>query len=94
LREISASGQVAPSAYAGKDMTMTYRLASNLTGVVAQDRKEFLPHLVCSWRLDPASRRLWCAWAPPAASSGIAFLSPRVTATALRAGLAQAKARS
>jgi hypothetical protein len=25
-------------------------------------RKAFHPHLVCSWNVDPASRRLSCVW--------------------------------
>jgi hypothetical protein len=72
---------------------MNYRVVSDLTGAVI-GRKEFHPHLVCSWTLDPASHRLSCAWAPPAAGWNVAFLSPRIAATALRArlwrGMAQA----
>ena len=72
---------------------MTHRVASDLAGTVLA-RREFHPHLVCSWTLDPASHRLSCAWAPPAAGWDVAFLSPRNVATALSARLAQAKAQA
>jgi hypothetical protein len=27
-----------------------------------KQRRAFHPHLVCSWNIDPASRRLSCVW--------------------------------
>jgi hypothetical protein len=71
---------------------MTYQVASDLAGTVL-GRREFHPHLVCSWTLDPASHRLSCAWAPPAAGWDVAFLSPRTAAAASSARLAWAKAQ-
>lgn len=69
---------------------MTYRVASDPAGT-ALGRTELHPHLVCSWTLDPASHRLSCAWAPPAAGWDVTFLSPRTAAAGLSARLAQAK---
>jgi hypothetical protein len=75
--------------YEPRKPTMTYRVVSNLAGTALADpqAKEFLPHLVCSWTLDPASRRLSCAWAPPVdgwiatrnLSRGIALARSRVS---------------
>jgi hypothetical protein len=70
---------------------MTHRVASDLAGTVL-DRREFHPHLVCSWTLDPDSHRLSCAWAPPATGWNVAFLSPRNQAHGSIARLAQAQA--
>jgi len=82
---------------------MTYRVASEIKGDVCagtradlnrdSSRKVFHPHLVCSWTLDPASHRLSCAWAPPAAGSNVAFLSPRTTTTTLIARFAKVGAQ-
>jgi hypothetical protein len=59
---------------------MSYRVVSNRAGtVLAGTRaKEFLPHLVCSWTIDPASRRLSCAWAAPTERWDIPLLSTRL----------------
>ena len=72
---------------------MTYRVASDLARTVF-GQKELHPRLVCSWTLDPASHRLSCAWAPPAAGWDVAFLSPLITPTAASTGLSRAKAHS
>jgi hypothetical protein len=69
---------------------MTYRVASGPAGT-ALGPTEPHPHLVCSWTLDPASHRLSCAWAPPAAGWDVTFLSPRTAATGSSARLAWAK---
>jgi hypothetical protein len=61
---------------------MTYQVLSNLAGT-ALGPKEFLPHLVCSWTLDPASRRLSCTWAAPAERRAFS----RIKARNLRPGL-------
>jgi hypothetical protein len=52
---------------------MTYRVASDIDGTpfMGMDRKALLPHLVCRWTLDPASRRLACTWAEPAERSQV-----------------------
>jgi hypothetical protein len=71
---------------------MTYRVVWDRAGA-ALGQKEFLPHLVCSWTLDPASHRLSCAWAPPAERRDIAFLSARITTSNRRPGFALAEAR-
>jgi hypothetical protein len=62
---------------------MTDRVASEIEGTVFANvgRKVFHPHLVCSWTLDPASHRLSCVWAPPAAGSDILLFSSRIAAT-------------
>jgi hypothetical protein len=75
---------------------MNYRVAREIEGTVLAGvgRKHFLPHLVCSWALDPASHRLSCAWAPPAAGRDVPFLSPRITAAISSRGIARAQARS
>jgi hypothetical protein len=75
---------------------MTYRVASQIAGTVLADlgRKVLHPHLVCSWTLDPASHRLSCAWAPPAAGSDVVFLSSRLAASASSDGFARVKAQS
>jgi hypothetical protein len=54
---------------------MTYRPSFEIaaTALAGIGKKEFLPHLVCSWTLDPASRRLSCGWAPPANRGGAAL---------------------
>ena len=73
---------------------MTYRVAADLEGnVFAGNRpKTFLPHLVCSWTLDPASHRLSCTWAAPIERWDVTFLSSGMTTGSLRprARLAQA----
>jgi hypothetical protein len=60
---------------------MTYRVASDLEGSIFTGNrpKAFLPHLVCSWTLDPASHRLSCAWAAPIERWDITFLSSGMT---------------
>jgi hypothetical protein len=74
---------------------MTYRVASDRAGrVLAGTRaKEFLPHLVCSWTLDPASHRLSCAWAAPADRWDIDLLSARIATSRLSAGFCACDAR-
>jgi hypothetical protein len=71
---------------------MNYRVAGEIEGRVLPsfDEKHVLPHLVCSWNLDPASRRLSCAWAAPAARWDMPSLPPRITATILSTGFARA----
>jgi hypothetical protein len=69
---------------------MIYRVASDPAGT-ALGHTELHPHLVCSWTLDPASHRLSCAWAPPAAGWDVTFLSPRTAAAGSSARLAWAK---
>jgi hypothetical protein len=75
---------------------MTYRVASKIEGTVHANvgGKVLHPHLVCSWTLDPASHRLSCAWAPPAAGSDVAFFSSRLAETTSITGFARVKARS
>jgi hypothetical protein len=67
---------------------MSFRVASDLQGTAFTRRrpKPSLPHLVCSWTLDPASQRLSCAWAPPIERSDIA-VSPRIAAGSARHSL-------
>jgi hypothetical protein len=67
---------------------MAIRVIADCAGVA--DRQEFHPHLVCSWTLDPASDRLSCAWAPPAADWEMPFLSPRIASADPGRGLAPA----
>ncbi len=69
---------------------MNYRVVSDPVGT-ALCRTAPRPHLVCSWTLDPASHRLSCAWAPPAASWDLTFLSTRSAAAGSSARLAWAK---
>jgi hypothetical protein len=59
---------------------MTYRVASDIKGTAFAGfgRRVFRPHLVCSWTLDPASRRLSCAWAAPVEELDVASLSSRI----------------
>jgi hypothetical protein len=59
---------------------MNYRVATNLAGTVRADtrEREFLPHLVCSWTIDPTSRRLSCAWAAPTEHWDLAVASARL----------------
>jgi hypothetical protein len=57
-------------------------------------RKEFHPHLVCSWTLDSASHRLSCAWAPPTDRSHIAFLSAASASSGLRPAFALAASQA
>jgi hypothetical protein len=68
---------------------MTYRVAAEIEGtaLAAIGRKAFHPHLTCSWTLDPASHRLSCAWAAPAAELG-AWPSSAITAATLSPGFA------
>jgi hypothetical protein len=75
---------------------MTYRVASDVAGSILADAraKEFLPHLVCSWTLDPASHRLSCAWAAPMDRWDIALLSARIATSTLSPGAALAKSRA
>jgi hypothetical protein len=70
---------------------MTYRVASEIAGTVFANvgRKVFHPHLVCSWTLDPASHRLSCVWAPPAAGSDVAFFSLPIAETTSSTGFAR-----
>jgi hypothetical protein len=74
---------------------MTYRVASDLAGTaLARTRaKEFLPHLVCRWTLDPASHRLSCAWGAPTDRADIALLSARRAASRFSPGLVTGDAR-
>jgi hypothetical protein len=74
---------------------MTYRVVCDLEGTVLADAraKEFLPHLVCSWTLDPASHRLSCAWAAPADSWNIDLPSARIATSTLSPGIAPARSR-
>jgi hypothetical protein len=67
LWDCSERGRVAPPGIAEGIAAMNYRVAGEIEGTVSAGvgKKRFLPHLVCSWTLDPASRRLSCAWAPP-----------------------------
>jgi hypothetical protein len=71
---------------------MNYRVASNFAGtaLTGTPAKEFLPHLVCTWTIDPASRRLSCAWATPTDHWDIAAMSARRVANHLSPGLAPA----
>jgi hypothetical protein len=74
---------------------MTYRPAFEIaaTAFAGIGKKEFLPHLVCSWTLDTASRQLSCGWAPPADRGAIA-LPARIATIGLRpaVGLAASQA--
>jgi hypothetical protein len=74
---------------------MTYRPSFEIAAIAfaGVGKKEFLPHLVCSWTLDPASRRLSCGWAPPA-DRGDAALSARIATRGSRSviGLAASQA--
>ena len=71
---------------------MNYQVGSRLAGTTLAGRpaKEFLPHLVCRWTIDPASRRLSCAWATPTEQWDIAVLSARLAASHLSPGMAPA----
>jgi len=71
---------------------MTDRVACAGTGFAG--RKEFHPHLVCSWTLDPACHRLSCAWAPPIDRSHVAFLSAAIATSGLRPAFALAMSRT
>jgi hypothetical protein len=77
--------------FRGRIGVMTYLVAGEIEGRVLASvgERHFLPHLVCSWTLDPASRRLSCAWAPPTGRWDVPSLSPRITATILGTGLAR-----
>jgi hypothetical protein len=64
---------------------MKYRVASDRGPYT--DRRPKVPHLVCSWSLDPTSHRLSCAWAAPVEGWDTTFarikvlsLSPRLCA--------------
>jgi hypothetical protein len=74
---------------------MTYRVVCDRAANALADApaKEFLPHLVCSWTLDPGSRRLSCAWAAPADGRNIALLSARIATRNLGPGIALAWSR-
>jgi hypothetical protein len=74
---------------------MNYRVVPNREGAAftRHRQKKFLPHLVCSWTLDPVSHRLSCAWAAPAERRGIALWSPRIAASMSRRDLMLATAR-
>ena len=69
---------------------MAYRVACDLEGIIFAGKrpKAFLPHLVCSWKLDPASHLLSCAWAAPTDGWDITF--SRINARSLPAGIALA----
>jgi hypothetical protein len=69
---------------------MTDRVAYDRTGTGYAGRKQFHPHLVCSWKLDPSSRRLSCSWAPPAEGSRVAFLSAAIATSGSRPAFALA----
>jgi hypothetical protein len=71
---------------------MNSRVASNLAGtaLALTPAKEILPHLVCSWTVDPASRRLSCAWATPGGHWDIAAMSAQLVASHLSPGIAPA----
>ncbi|HEY6256916.1 MAG TPA: hypothetical protein VIY51_14100 [Xanthobacteraceae bacterium] len=70
---------------------MMYRAAADLAGTAYADNrpKVFLPHLVCSWTLDPASQRLSCAWAAPVQGWDVTF--SRIASTRLSPRTAFAK---
>jgi hypothetical protein len=70
---------------------MTYRIAGEIEGsfLASVGEKHLLPHLVCRWTLDPASRRLSCAWMAPTDRWDAPFLSPRITATMSSSGFAR-----
>jgi hypothetical protein len=74
---------------------MTYRVISDLEGTALADARatQFLPHLVCSWTLDPASRRLSCAWAAPADGWNIALPCAGIATGNLSPGITLAKSR-
>jgi hypothetical protein len=72
---------------------MTYRVDLQGTTLAHAQAKEFLPHLVCSWTLDPASRRLSCAWAAPADGWNVDLPSARTATRNLRPGIALARSR-
>jgi hypothetical protein len=71
---------------------MNYRAASTLAGTALADTqaKDVLPHLVCRWSIDPASRRLSCAWATPTEHWDLALSSARIATSHLSPGLAPA----
>lgn len=70
---------------------MSYRMPDDRAGsAYAELRRTGLrPHLVCSWTLDPVSRRLACAWVAPSEAWDITFA--RVMATSRRPRLAITK---
>ena len=71
---------------------MNYRFASNLAGtaLAGTPARDVLPHLVCSWTIDPASRRLSCVWSVPAAQWDVAAMSAQLLASHLSPGIAPA----
>ena len=73
---------------------MTYRVAGEIEGRILAKvgEKHSLPHLVCGWTLDPASRHLSCAWAPPIGRWNGPSLSPRITTTIRSIGFAPPRA--
>jgi hypothetical protein len=75
---------------------MAYRVASDLKGIIFAGKrpKAFLPHLVCSWKLDPASHRLSCAWSAPTDRRDIAFLPSRISTSGLRPAIGLAAAQA
>jgi hypothetical protein len=68
---------------------MKYGIASDLGGAAYVDHRSKVPHLVCSWTLDPASHRLSCAWAAPSEGWDITFA--RIKAMSLSPRLARVK---
>jgi hypothetical protein len=71
---------------------MNYRFASNLAGtaLASPSTRNVLPHLVCSWTIDPASRRLSCVWAVPTVHWDIDAMSAQLVASHLSPGIAPA----
>jgi len=70
---------------------MNYRVASNLAATFLADpqAKPVLPHLICTWTIDPASRRLSCAWGTPTDQWEIAAMSARLAPSHLSPGIRQ-----
>jgi hypothetical protein len=68
---------------------MNYRFASNFAGtaLASPPARDVLPHLVCSWTIDPASRRLSCVWATPTDHWNMAAMSAQLVATHLSPGI-------
>jgi hypothetical protein len=92
---VRKQGRVSPPTSQPGIAAMTYRpsfetAATPLAGI---GKREFLPHLVCSWTLDPASRRLSCGWAPPADRWDFA-LPARIAGSRLRSAIGLAAAQA
>jgi hypothetical protein len=69
---------------------MNYRFASNLAGtaLAGTPARDVLPHLVCSWTIDPTSRRLSCVWSVPTVHWDMAAMSAQLVASHLSPGIA------